>query len=281
MLDTSSPNTARIYDYILGGRENFKADRDAADSLMRLLPDAKQMVRDYRDFLRRVVCYLSEQGIGQFLDIGSGLPTQENVHQVAHRANPRAKVGYVDHDPMVISHGNSLLAKSKEVIVVQADLRQPGDLLSRPEIRDHFDFGQPIAVLLLQVLHFVSDDDDPAGIVAALREEICSGSYIAIAHVTADHVPGDVSDRVAAMYRRANDVWPRSKDEIRQLFDGFDLVEPGLTPEHAWRPGAGGVPERSMPTGWAGVARKPLLPALGPGLAVHGAVFSLKMVNKG
>jgi hypothetical protein len=258
-LNTSSPNIARMYDYMLGGRENFQADRDAAESLLRVLPEAKQTVRDNRAFLCRAVRYLSEQGISQFLDIGSGLPTQENVHEVAHQANPQARVAYVDRDPVVVSHGNALLAKSKQVIVVQADLRQTEALLNLAQIQEHFDFTEPVAVLLLQVLHFVSDDEDLAGIVATLKDALCSGSYLVIAHVSGDQVPAVVQDRAVAAYRRGNALWPRSKDEVGRLFDGFDLVEPGLAREHAWRPGPDGAPERPMPIGWAGVARKPLL----------------------
>jgi SAM-dependent methyltransferase len=247
-----------MYDYLLGGRENFQADRDAADSLLRVLPEVKQTVRDNRAFLYRVVRYLSEQGIDQFLDIGSGLPTQQNVHEVAHLANPRARVAYVDLDAVVVSHGNALLTKSQHVIVVRADFRQAKALLSLPEIREHLDFARPVAVILLQVLHFVSDVDDPAAIVAAFRDALCPGSYLVIGHVSGDQVPDHIHARALAIYRRASEFWPRSKDEIRRLFDGFELLEPGLTPEHAWRPGPSGPPARTRPTGWAGVARKPL-----------------------
>lgn len=256
-LDTSIPNVARIYDYVLGGRENFQADRNAADSLLKILPQMRQTVRDNRAFLRRVVRYLSEQGISQFLDIGSGLPTQDNVHEIAHEANPGAKVAYVDCDPIVVSHGNALLAKSKQVLVVRADLRKAKALLASPPVQDHLDFSQPVAVILLQVLHFVADDDDPAGIVAAYRDTLCPGSYLVVGQCTRDHVPEHVSARVLNTYRRYNDLWPRSKEQVQRFFDGFDLVEPGLTPEHAWHPGPDGPPERSIATGWVGVARKP------------------------
>lgn len=257
LLDPSAPNVARMYDYMLGGRENFQADRDAVESLLGVLPELRETVRDNRAFLCRVVRYLAGQGIGQFLDIGSGLPTQENVHEIAHRVNPHAKVAYVDSDPVVVSHGNALLAKSQQVTVVQADFRQAEALLGRPEIREHLDFAQPIAVLLNQILHFVPDEDDPAGIVAAFKKELCSGSYLVIGHVTGDHLPRDVHAKSLAAYRKANDLWPRGKDEIHRFFDGFDLVEPGLVPEHAWRPRLGQAPERLMPVNWAGVAVKP------------------------
>lgn len=256
-LDTSVPNVARIYDYMLGGRENFQADRSVADSVLRVHPELKQTVRDNRAFLHRVVLYLAEQGVSQFLDVGSGLPTQENVHEIAHKVNPDAKVAYVDHDPIVVSHGNALLAKSKGVIVVPADLRQPRALLDLPSVREHLDFTQPVAVILLQVLHYIADAEDPAGIVAAFKDTICPGSYLVIGHATEDHVTQQFAARVLATYRRANDLWPRSEQQIRSFFDGFELVEPGLTPEHGWRPRPSGAPKRQAPTGWVGVARKP------------------------
>jgi hypothetical protein len=252
-----------MYDYMLGGRENFQADRSAAESVLRVLPETKQKVRENRAFLRRAVGFLSEQGIRQFLDIGSGLPTQDNVHEVAHEVNADAKVVYVDHDPVVVSHGNALLAKSEQVIVVQADFRQPEALLGLSAIREHLDFAQPVAVILLQVLHFVSDEEDPAGIVAALKDAFCSGSFLVIGQISGDDIPEDVLARGLQAYSGASGLWLRGKDQILRLFDGFDLVEPGLTPEHAWRPGPGGAPERLVTTGWVGVARKPLL--IGPG----------------
>ena len=212
---------------MLGGRENFQADRNAAESVLKVLPEVRQSVRDNRAFLRRAVRYLSEQGISQFLDIGSGLPTQDNVHEIAHEANPDAKVAYVDRYPVVVSHGNALLAKSEQVIVVPADLRQAKALLCLPSVREHLDFTQPVAVIFLQVLHFVADDDDPAGIVAVFKDAVRSGSYLVIGHVTEDHMPEHVAARAVTTYRRANDVWPRGKDQILRLFDGFDLVRAG------------------------------------------------------
>jgi hypothetical protein len=256
-----------MYDYMLGGRENFQADRSAAESVLRIFPETKQKVRENRAFLRRAVGYLSEQGIRQFLDIGSGLPTQDNVHEVAHEVNADAKVVYVDHDPVVVSHGNALLAKSEQVIVVQADFREPKALLGLPAIRQHLDFAEPVAVILLQVLHFVSDEEDPAGIVATFKDALCSGSFLVLGQLSGDDIPEDVLARAVQAYSSASGLWLRGKDQIRRLFDGFDLVEPGLTPEHAWRLGPGGAPEQLVTTGWVGVARKPLL--IGPGGGVR------------
>jgi SAM-dependent methyltransferase len=255
-LDTSVPNVARMYDYMLGGRENFQADRDAAERILRLMPGVREMVLDNRAFLRRAVRYLAEQGISQFLDIGTGLPSQENVHEVAHRTNPEAKVAYVDRDPIVVSHGKALLAKSRHVIVVNADLCEPEALLRR--VDGHLDFTRPVAVLLLHVLNFVADDDDPARIIACLREALCPGSYLAIAHVTGDGVPGDIEARARATYDQANDrLWPRAKDRVLGFFDGFGLVEPGLTPVHEWRADEGACCGREVSVAWVGVGRKP------------------------
>jgi hypothetical protein len=269
-----------MYDYMLGGRENFQADRSAAESVLRIFPETKQKVRENRAFLRRAVGYLSEQGIRQFLDIGSGLPTQDNVHEVAHEVNPGAKVVYVDHDPVVVSHGNALLAKSEQVIVVQADFREPKALLGLPPIRQHLDFAQPVAVILLQVLHFVSDEDDPEGIVAAFKDALCSGSFLVLGQLSGDDIPEDVRARAMQAYSSASGLWLRGKDQIGRLFDGFELVEPGLTPEHAWRPGPGGAPEQLMTTGWVAVARKPLLIGPGGGVRRGGAIpFQLERAD--
>lgn len=255
-LDTSVPNAARMYDYMLGGRENFQADRDAAERILRLAPGIRQMALDNRAFLRRAVRYLSEEGISQFLDIGTGLPSQDNVHEVAHEVNRAARIAYVDRDPIVVSHATALLAKSRQVIVVNADLREPAGLLS--QVTGHLDFTKPVAVLLLHVLNFISDDDDPAGIVASLRETLCPGSYLVIAHVTGDGVPGDIEARARATYDHANDrLWPRCKDQVLRFFEGFSLVEPGLTHVHEWHAEPGATYVRDMPVAWVGVGRKP------------------------
>jgi hypothetical protein len=247
-----------MYDYMLGGRENFQADRDAARRLLDQIPEIRHTVRDNRAFMRRAVQYLTEQGVGQFLDIGAGLHTEDTLHDVAHEANPDAKVAYADRDELVVSHGHALLAKSKQVIVVQADLREPRALLGLPSIREHLDFTAPVALFLLQVLHFVPDDDDPAGIVDAYKDALCPGSYLIIGHVTADHVPQDITARVLATYKQASDnLWPRGKEQIMRFFDGFELVEPGLAAEYAWRPGPDGVPARTMAASWVGVSKKP------------------------
>jgi hypothetical protein len=245
-----------MYDYMLGGTENFQADRDAAERILKLTPGVRQMVLDNRAFLRRVVRYLSQEGISQFLDIGTGLPSQDNVHEVAHEVNPVARVAYVDRDPVVVSHGNALLTKSRHVIVVNADLREPKALLSH--VSGHLDFTKPVAVLLLHVLNFVSDDDDPAAILTSLKDALCPGSYLAIGHVTQDDVPDDIAARARETYRQSSaNLWPRGKDQVLGFFDGFSLVEPGLTSAHEWHAEPGAAHGRDITASWVGVGRKP------------------------
>lgn len=254
------PNVARIYDYYLGGRENFQADRDAADELARLVPGLKEAARENRDFLHRVVRFLAGQGVSQFLDIGTGMPGMPgttSVLDVAQGVNPQARVAYVDYDPMVVSHCSALLAKPDEAVVVQSDLRQPEAVLAHPSVRGHLDFGQPVGIVLMSVLHFVSDDDDPAGIIGTLREAIVPGSYLAIGHLTPDEShPAEVATAIAALANASAGVWPRSADQIRGLFDGFELVEPGLVPHRMWHPDPDTPPVGEYPLCLGGVARK-------------------------
>jgi SAM-dependent methyltransferase len=256
-LDTSVANVARIYDYWLGGRENFQADRAAAEQLVKLVPEAEYVARDNRAFLHRAVHFLAERGITQFLDIGTGMPGATTVLDTARQVNPDCRVAYVDYDPIVVSHGRALLTKSRQAIIVQADLRQPQAVLGHPSVREHLDFGRPVAVLLLAVLHFISDDDDPPAIMAAVRDALAPGSYLAIGHVTHDNAPeAMVSGAIAAFAKTSASIWPRTTSQIRHLFNGFDLVEPGLVPAHMWRPDTGGPPVRENALCLGGVARK-------------------------
>ena len=186
-----------MYDYLLGGKDNFEADRVAAEKVLALVPGLRRAAVENRRFLRRVVRFLAaEVGISQFLDIGVGLPTQGAVHEVAREINPRARVVYVDYDPVVVSHGQALLAVTDLSIMVQGDLRRPAELLARPEVRAHLDFGQPVAIGLFAILHFLRDADDPAGIVASLRDAVAPGSYLVISHIGTDFFPA-AADAVA------------------------------------------------------------------------------------
>jgi SAM-dependent methyltransferase len=258
-LDVSTPNVARMYDYFLDGKDNFAADRAAADEILALVPAVRRTVLENRRFLRRTVRFLAaEAGIGQFLDIGVGLPTQGAVHEVAHEVNPEARVAYVDYDPVVVSHGNALLAEPDRSIVVQADLRRPDALLSLPAIREYLDFSRPVALLLVAILHFVGDDDDPGGIMAALSDALAPGSYLVLSHVSNDRlVDKEAGERVRRLYAESSQpLWARSREQILRFFDGFELVEPGLVPACEWRPVTGKAAAGVADFGWAGVGRK-------------------------
>jgi SAM-dependent methyltransferase len=258
-LDVSVPNVARMYDYYLGGKDNFEADRIAAEEVLAHLPGQRRSALENRRFLRRVVRYLTaEAGIGQFLDIGVGLPTQGAVHEVAHELNPRARVAYVDYDPMVVRHGLALLAKQDRSVVVEADLRRPAELLADPVVRNHLDFSRPVAVMLLAILHFVADEHDPDQILAQLREALVPGSYLIISHVGSDLFPDmAAAERAAKVYERASEpIVPRSRERILGFFGDFELIEPGLVPKHQWRPVTEEAAKVTSDISWGGVARK-------------------------
>jgi hypothetical protein len=249
-----------MYDYYLGGKDNFEADRAAAEKVLALIPGLRRSALENRRFLRRVVQFLADEaGISQFLDIGAGLPTQGAVHEVAREVNPAARVVYADYDPVVVRHGQALLAVADRSIMVQGDLRRPAGLLALPEVRAHLDFGKPVAVLLFAVLHFLPDDADPAGVVACLRDSLAPGSYLALSHVSGDFVPDKAAvDRALAVYAQASEpMWPRSRARILGFFDGFDLVPPGLVPKHEWRPVLGKTAGHVPNIQWGAVARKP------------------------
>ncbi|GAA1806970.1 SAM-dependent methyltransferase [Actinomadura chokoriensis] len=259
-VDPTTPNVPRMYDYLLGGKDNYAADREAVEEVVRHAPDTPFLARENRAFLRRAVRFLAESGIRQFIDIGSGLPTQGNVHEIAHEIDPSAHVVYVDIEPVVLAHGRALLGGTPEVTVIQGDARRTDDILDDPELNKLIDFDRPVAVLMLAVLHFIGDRDDPPGIVARLRSAMAPGSYLAVSHVTADF---DADSRVrdaGAVYKRATyQITLRSREQITRLFDGFDLVEPGLTTLSMWRPDPGSSLPARADRQWcyAGVARRP------------------------
>jgi hypothetical protein len=252
VYDLSTPNPARIYDYLLGGKDHFPADRAAAEQLLALVPEARAGARENRTFLGRAVRYLAEQaGIRQFLDLGTGIPSQGNVHEVAHTVAPDAQVVYVDNDPVVHVHANALLAEPTTAAVL-ADLREPERIVSHPKTRALLDFTRPVAVLLVAVLHFLEDVDDPAGIVGYLRGVMAPGSFLVVSHATGDFRP-EVAGEVTAVYDKASaPLVLRSRAEVARLFHGFGLLPPGLVqpaawPDHGSGPGVGGF--------WAGVGR--------------------------
>ena len=263
-LNTGVPNPARVYDYLLGGKDNFPADREVGEQLLAIAPVARDVVEDNRAFLRRAVRFLTrEAGIRQFIDLGSGLPTQGNVHEIAQAVAPETRVVYVDNDPMVVTHGRALLA-GKNTVVVQADLREPDVLMGHPELRKLIDFDQPIALLLMAILHFIPDDEAPLGIVARFRDALSAGSYLAISHGTRDiPVRPDMSaEEMAQMGTRVEQLYQlttaslvtRTRAQVERFFDGLELLTPGLVEIQRWRPD-----DRSsrLPGGfYGGVARK-------------------------
>jgi SAM-dependent methyltransferase len=238
-IDVTKPSVARVYDYYLGGKDYYPVDRAAAEEMMKAAPESVRAVRANRAFLARAVDYLArEAGIRQFIDIGSGLPTQQNVHEVAQAAAPDARVVYVDHDPVVQVHGQALLATNGGTRFIRAGLQEPETILGHPETRALIDFDKPVAVLLVAVLHFFSDDDDPAGIIARLRDVMAPGSHLVISHID-DH-PSTWAIRKAMDESGAQPWFPRTPAEITRFFDGFELVAPGLASVSTWQPGASG-----------------------------------------
>jgi O-methyltransferase involved in polyketide biosynthesis len=258
-LDPTTPNVARMYDYYLGGKDNFAADRDAAERIMKIMPHAAGWVRANRGFLVRAVEALADAGIRQFIDIGTGLPTQDSVHQVAQRTASGSRVVYVDVDPVVVSHGRALLATDAESTVIQADLRRPEDILEHPETRALIDFDRPVGVLLVAVLQFIPDDREVAEVVARLRAALVPGSHLVISHITADEVAPDVATEGREIYSTTSlgSITPRGPEQIASLFEGLDLLEPGLVGVEYWRAGRR-TPGGPSPLGFLGaVARTP------------------------
>ncbi|HEU5156065.1 MAG TPA: SAM-dependent methyltransferase [Streptosporangiaceae bacterium] len=236
-IDVSKPNIARMYDYFLGGKDNYAADREAAEKVIAAAPQAPALAHTNRAFMHRAVRHLAETGIRQFIDVGSGLPTQENTHEVARRVAPGSRVVYVDNDPIVLTHSRALLGMDDQTVVIEADMRRPADILEHPRLRGVVDWSKPVGVLLTSVLHLITDEEEPGEIVARFRDGMAPGSHIVISHVSAqDHVAS--ARRGAAVYRQvgATTNTLRERDEILAFFDGFDLVAPGLVPLPDWRP---------------------------------------------
>jgi hypothetical protein len=235
--DTRRANPARVYDYLLGGSDNFLADQDVARALIAIEPNSRAIARANRAFLGRAVRYLAAAGIRQFLDIGSGIPTQGNVHEVAQQAHPGARVIYADTDPVAIAHSKALLAGSQNAAILDADLRHPEEILTRQDIGQLIDFSQPAGLLLSAVVHFLADAEDPWQTVATLREALAPGSYLVLSHGTSEGKP-DVIHAAEKVYNRSvsTPAYARSRAEILRFFDGFDLIDPGVVYTPQWRP---------------------------------------------
>jgi SAM-dependent methyltransferase len=234
--DIERPSVARMYDYFLGGSHNFAVDREAARQVMAVAPEAPLVAQANRAFLRRAIRFLVDSGVRQILDIGSGIPTVGNVHEIAQQLAPETRVMYVDVDPVAVAHSRQMLASNDRAGIVQVDLREPERILGHPEVRALLDFDLPVAVMIVAVLHFVPDADDPAGVLATLRDALASGSYLVLSQISAEGREDD-AERVLPVYRKAvEQLQPRSRAELTRLFDGFDLVDPGVVWAPEWRP---------------------------------------------
>ncbi|HEY2765845.1 MAG TPA: SAM-dependent methyltransferase [Pseudonocardiaceae bacterium] len=258
-VDVTRPSAARMYDYLLGGGHNFAADRQLAARVSNAHPGCWDIARLNRAFLRRVVLELGRAGVRQFLDIGSGIPTVGNVHEIAQGADPEARVVYVDHDPVAVAHCQLILEDNPHADVVRADLREPESVLGSPTTRQLLDLDQPVGLLMVCVAHFIPTDDDPVGVLGRFREGLAPGSYLALSHLTADSGAAEMDALVKVMQGGKEPIHPRSKSRISELFGGFDLVEPGVVPIAEWRPSSpgdgGDVPERHQVLAGMGVKR--------------------------
>jgi hypothetical protein len=256
-IDTSRPHPARMYDYYLGGWDNYEVDREAAQRVIDVLPDIIPAARANREFLARAVRFLAGRGIRQFIDIGTGIPTSPNTHEVAHSVSPEIRVAYVDNDPIVATHAGAKLIGSGNTGFFLGDVRDPRSILEHPTIGKLIDFGRPVGLMLVAVLHFVKDEEDPAGIVATLRDALPAGSHLVLSHATADFHAGSLPE-VFKIYDKATATLnTRPHREVLALFDGFDILEPGLVQVPVWRPDGDPSPEEVRRVGFYGaVARK-------------------------
>jgi S-adenosyl methyltransferase len=261
-IDTSRPHSARMYDYFIGGKNHFAADRETAAEVLAKSPYVRIAARENRAFLGRAIRYLTaEAGIRQFLDIGTGLPTTNNVHEVAQAVAPSSRVVYVDNDPLVLSHARALLTSSTEgrTAYIHADLRSPEAILASPVVREVLDFSQPIALMLVAILHFFPDNYAPAAVLATLIDALPPGSYVAASHLTTEHDPAATSAGQAAMQGAGIAMQKRDADEFASLvFSGLELVPPGVVLVSEWRPeDAGPRPLPSEVNCYGAVGRKP------------------------
>lgn len=262
-LHIDRPHPARVYDVLLGGKTNFEADREAAQKALENVPIARKTAVENRDFMRRAVRHLAEAGVRQFLDIGTGIPTSPNLHEVVQEVAPESRVVYADNDPIVLVHSQALHTShpAGRTAYVDGDLCEPDRIIEHPQIQATFDLTKPVALTLLAVLHWLRPDADPYAIVNRLLEALPSGSYLAISHVTADFDPPALGALRSDLGERGSNITPRTKDEVARFFDGLELLEPGLTLIEKWRPTVAAVESQAEPGKivplYAGVGRKP------------------------
>lgn len=239
-IDPSKMNVARLYDYWLGGTHNFEADRAAAAQILAAVPEAPFAARANRGFVRRATRYAAGEGIAQFVDIGAGLPTQGNVHEIAQAVTPTARVVYVDYDPIVLAHSRALLHGNPRVRAILADLRDPAVIIADPALQELIDFAQPVAVLLTGVLHFIADDEQAVRIVTTLAAQMAPSSYLILSHGSGEGMDPAALDQGQEVYARASEmIYSRSRAEIGKFFEEFDIVEPGVVFTPQWRPEPG------------------------------------------
>jgi hypothetical protein len=259
-INVTMAHPARVYDYLLGGKDNFAVDRALGDAVAKAMPSAREMVRANRAFLGRAVRYLvTETGVRQFLDVGTGIPTAGNTHEVAQATAPESRIVYVDNDPIVLAHARALMTSDPAgaTAFMRADLRDPDTILDDPALRRTLDLGEPVALMLIAIMMYMRDEEDPRGLVSALMDALPSGSYLALTHPTADFSPDEVAGAVAATEKGGISFTPRSQAEVAAFFDGLQLVDPGVVPILAWHPeGAPPVDPRAAYY-YGAVGRKP------------------------
>ncbi|WP_406207511.1 SAM-dependent methyltransferase [Kitasatospora sp. NBC_01560] len=258
-VDTSAPHSARVYDYWLGGKTNFPPDRAMGQAIEEAVPSVKAMAKENRAFQGRAVRYLAEQqGIRQFLDLGTGIPTSPNTHEIAEAVSPGTRVVYVDNDPIVLAHARALMVSTpaSRTTYIHADLGKPDELLTDPALTSTLDLGRPVGLLMIAVLMLVADEDDPWGKVAALRDALPAGSCLALTHPTQDFDPESVAKVAEAARAGGMTLVPRTREEVARFFDGWELIEPGVAPVMAWRPDGEPPADPHAAYYWGGVARK-------------------------
>jgi hypothetical protein len=258
-LALDRPSAARIYDYYLGGYHNFEVDRKICNMMLEICPDLRPNAVVNRAFLQRAVSLMLEEGIDQFLDLGSGIPTVGNVHETAQVANPEARVVYVDIDPVAVAHGRAMLVDDDRATIISADIRDAETILVQPEVRELLDFERPLGLLQVAILHFVVDDEEAYRVVRTFSDALAPGSFMAISH-SASEVSFPGGGKLAELFGQASSIRTRSRDQVLRLFEGFELLEPGLVLTPLWRPESPddlfvAEPERSF--NMAGVGRKP------------------------
>jgi hypothetical protein len=253
-IDATVPSAARIYDYLLGGKDNYVVDREAADKLLAVVPDQRVLARANRSFVIRAMRFLAERGLRQVIDVGTGIPTSPSIHEVFHAVDPSARVVYVDSDPLVKVHNDALLATTEQVTSIEGDIREPAEILDHVRRHELIDLDRPVVIVLAAVLHLIPDSRDPAGLVAGFRDAMAPGSHLVLSQFAAHSDPEAIARLRAIADGTPVETYFRTRDEIHRFFDGFDLLEPGLVDVEHWRPDTEATSTRLKITG--AVARK-------------------------